>query len=574
MKKTLLLFGSMLAASFNTSAQTLNFFEEMQISKMSKDGKILLATDYEHNLSIYNANTDEYTFVMSDYNPDVDYYSPSVNLGFGRAFDNANRFVCSYDECTPAIYDNGKWVMLPIDEAVHQAGHFNSADDITPDGKRICGGVAPSTMTLGDKIMMVPVIWDQNADGSYGMYKVLPYPELDFTGRVPQYITARAISENGKVIVGQIVDYSGFYPLPIVYRENADGEWTYEIIGGDLVYNPETVWPEWPVEPVAPNPVDYMTDAEKAAYDQAVADHDAAVDAYWNGEIADYPEDVNPADYITDPAQYNTDRAAYDEAYEAYNIAINNFFDVLYDPSVTTGANYQFNDVFLSADGKYYVSTIISEGEADPMSWFPKSNFSPIRFDLTDNSYVVSPLTDAGPTCVLADGSAFCSSPADDYTRDACIWSTDGEIKPLLSHIEALSPAAAQLVKENMTYTLAVYDEETWEVVPGEEVTMMGTPIANADGTIIGGWQYNGFYDAGDWMVNGYVLDLQLDDPSKIESVSTAKADTYVVTNVDGKEMYRGNSMPAARKALANGINLITSVMSDGSTKTIKVIKK
>lgn len=574
MKKTLLLIFSMLTASFTASAQTLNFFEGMSISKMSKDGKILVATDNEHNLAVYNANTDSYTFVMAEYNENLDFFSPSVSLGFGRAFDNANRFVGSYDECTPAIFDNGEWTMLPIDDDAHKAGHFNSADDITPDGKRICGGIAPAAMGLGDYVMMVPVIWEQNPDGSYAMYKVLPHPELDFTGRVPQYITARAISEDGKVIVGQIVDYSGFYPMPIVYRENADGEWTYEIIGGDLIYNKDTEWPEWPTEPNAPNPVDYMTADEKAAYEQAVIEHDAAVDAFWNGEIEDYPADVEPADYITDPTQYNADYAAYQEAYDAYNIAVNNFFDVLYDPTVTTGANYEFNDVFLSADGKHFVSTLISEGESDPMSWFPTMNFSPIRFDLSDNSYTISSLTDAIPTGVLADGTALCASPANDYTRDASVWSTDGEVKSLLSHIEGISTAAADLVKENMTFTLATYDEETWEVVPGEEVTMMGTPIANADGSVFAGWQYNGFYDAGEWMVNGYVLDLSSVDPTNIASASNAKAGTYVVTNVDGKVMYRGSSMPEARKAMANGINIITSVTTDGNSNTIKVIKK
>lgn len=574
MKKTLLFVFSMLATAVVATAQTLDFFENLQIQKMSSDAKVLVATDYTRTFVAYDANTGQYDIIESTYNEELDYYSPSVTIGFGRAFDNKNRMVGGYDECTPAIYDHGEWIFLPVDDEVHQAGHVNQADDITPDGKRICGGIGKASFGLDEVTMLLPVIWDQNADGSYSMYKILPHPEKDFTGRVPQYITARSISEDGKTIVGQIVDYSGFFPMPIVYRENADGEWSYEILGEDLVYNKETVWPEWPTEPTF-DPRDYMTDEEKAAYEQALIDHEAAVDAYWMaiwaGEEAEYPEDVVDGDYIADP-QYDIDYAAYQDALLAFYVAQNNFFDALYDPANVYGPNFEFNDVCMSPDGKYYATTLISEGEPDPDSWFPKMNIAPIRFDLTDNSHVLSSYTEALPTAVLADGTVICADHINSY-GDVSRWTLDGETETLLSYLERTNPEAATLVKDNMTYTLATYNEN-WELVPGEEVTLMGSAIANTDGSIYAGWIMNNFYDAGEWFVNGYVLDLKSATAIKTLDMSNAKTVGYTVTGLDGAILYRGGSATAARNAMVKGINLLTTTMSDGSSQTVKVTKK
>lgn len=574
MKKTLLFVFSMLATAVAATAQTLDFFENMQIQKMSNDAKILVATDNTRTFVAYDADKGEYDIIESTYDPELDYYSPSVTIGFGRAFDNKNRMVGAYDECTPAIYDHGEWIFLPIDDEVHKAGHISQADDITPDGKRICGGIGQSKFGLDEAIMLLPAIWDQNADGSYSMYKILPHPEKDFTGRVPQYITARSISEDGKTIVGQIVDYSGFWPMPIVYREGADGEWSYEILGEDLVYNKETVWPEWPTEPTF-DPRDYMTDEEKAAYEQALIDHEAAVDAYWTaiwaGEEAEYPEDVDPADFASDP-NYASDYIAYLEAQAAYYEAQGNFFDMLYDPANVYGPSFEFNDVCMSPDGKYYATTLISEGESDPGSWFPKMNLAPIRFDLTDNSYALSTYTEALPTAVLADGTVICADNINSY-GDVSRWTLDGETETLLSYLERTNPEAANLVKDKMTYTLAKYDEN-WEVVPGDEVTLMGSAIASTDGSIYAGWIMNNFYDAGDWLVNGYVLDLRNATAIKAMDMSSAKAVEYTVTGLDGAVIYRGGSATAARNAMVKGINLLTTTMSDGSVNTIKVTKK
>lgn len=578
MKKTLLFVFTLVVASVGAQAQRLDLFQNLQIQKMSNDAKMLVATDYTRTFVAFDYDTEQFTVIESTYNEELDYYSPSVSIGFGRAFDNKNRMVGSYDECTPAIYDHGEWIMLPIDDEVHKAGRVNQADDITPDGKRICGGIAQHGFGLDDAIMLSPVIWDQNPDGSYGMYKVLPHPEKDFTGRVPQYVTARCISEDGKTIIGQVMDYSGFWPMPIVYREDANGEWSYELIGEDLVYNKETVWPEWPVEPTEVDPRDYMTDEEKAIYEQALIDHDAAVDAYWmamwSGEDpGEYPADVVPADYIADPTQFLADYEAYQNAMNEFYAAQNLFFDALYDPNNVYGPTFEFNDVFMSPDGKYYASTLITEGEPAPGSWFPVSNLTPIRFDLTNNSYAMSTNNNALPTAVLADGTTLCASPANDYARDVTLWPIEGEEETLLAYLERTCPDAATLVKENMTYALAEYDEN-WEVVPGAEVTMTGTSVASTDGNIFGGWIYNNYYDAGNWMVMGYVLDLGNATAISKTDMGTAKVQGYTVTSINGAVLYRGNNIVDARNAMVKGVNLLTTTMSDGSLSTIKVNKK
>ncbi len=87
--------------------------------------------------------------------------------------------------------------------------------------------------------MSVPVLWIRGEDGNFGKPVELPYPTTDITGRVPQYVTAIALSDDGSTVLGQVRDYSGRIHYPIVYTNN-NGEWTYSLPAMSLV-NPDNI---------------------------------------------------------------------------------------------------------------------------------------------------------------------------------------------------------------------------------------------------------------------------------------------------------------------------------------------
>ncbi len=553
-------------------AQQFQFFDEQQIVKISNDGKTVVSTNGEGGVVIYNSETDTYSIYEADY----DTFSPYYSVGFGNILSNNGIMVGNYDDSKPAIWDGQEWKNLPLGEGDGETGHLNSADAITADGKRICGGIARAKFSIdAEDIMMVPVIWDQNEDGNFGDYKVLPHPSLDFTGRVPQYITARGMSDDGKTIVGQIVDYSGSYPLPIVYREDEKGEWSYEIIGSDLVYNAEAVFPEMPAEPKAPKATNYMNDAEQAAYDAAYAEYQQQVDDYFSGLIDDYPDAPDPADFINDPTQYNADYAKYQEEQEAYMVACDEFDFIFYDPEMVYGCAYNFNSMFVTRDGKYAVSMYMGE---DPDStsedfWDIPYFYKLVRFNLQDNSYEISEEKDGLPTGMLDDGTVVYASPVLDYTRTTSLIPVGGTTSvSLYDYVTAKNADAAKVLEENLTFTKVAYDEN-WEPVPGETGIFTGSAVTTGDGKAFAGWLYNGFIDDPSWEFRSYLFSWDSTDGIKAVQNENAKVTAVTVTDLNGKVIYSGTDTVSARKAMNFGVNILTTTMSDGSQKSIKVTR-
>lgn len=582
MKKLLLLAFACVMACGANAQEAFRFIGEdgLQFSKISNDGKIMATTDMDGNAIIYNYDTDETTIYSSDYNFETDSYSPHYFFGFGRGCADNGMMVGAIDECTPGYYQNGEWIALPVPAEVHKPGMMSQADDITPDASRICGVLAAAGFG-SDGTMVTPCIWNKNADGTYGMPVVLPYPEKDFTGRAPQYVTARCISNDGKTIVGQVTDYSGWFLFPIIYKEDAKGEWSYQMLT-NLVVNENAEWPVIPAEPKEVKPTDYMDDAHAAAYEVAVAEHDAAVDEYWqkywSGEEAEYPADVDLALYVTDVEGYNAAVTAYLAAAEAYNEAQNKFWDMGGDPECVYGRNFEFNTLSLSADGRYYGAMFtVEEPDDDPMAWFPfKMVAKTVALDLqNDNAMIECPLADCAPTCFLQDGTLVLSAPAGTYTRDTYLWKLGQEPISLAKELETSNPAAAKELKENSTHKLVGgYDEENdWAPIEGDEVCMVGTAVATPDAKVWVGWQSNDFYGEDSWYLMSWCLNLNAATGINTTSVNNT-VQNYTVTNMAGVVLYRGANKAAANKAMGKGVNIITSTKANGETETFKIIKK
>lgn len=286
-KNLLLLLAGAIAGSPAFATDDPVVFDNLIFSKMSADANWLLADDGQGSIVILDrANDKKY-----EYGPDslmTDYYS----LALGTAVSNNGVVLAT---TTPGMMDasywqNGEWNLLPIDEAYTG---MCSSHSVTPDGKRICGNVGQVEFSINaDQVMVVPAVWTLGEDGKYGKCELLPHPDTDFTGRTPQYITAVCMSDDGKTILGQIQDYTGFLPQPIVYTQGEDGKWSYKTLMADI-FNPEgETWPVWPGDD-APTIQEYMTQAQIAAYDEAVNKYNEAYAAYQERK-------PKPEDYMTD----------------------------------------------------------------------------------------------------------------------------------------------------------------------------------------------------------------------------------------------------------------------------------
>lgn len=392
MKKSLLLLASAFVAASAFAANDAVVYEDLMLQKMSSDANWLVSDDGSGSIVILDqANNKKYVCVG-----DAD-TGPNYSLGLGNCVSN-NGVVLATTNLSgsdPAYWENGEWKLLPVDENDNGICHGNG---ITPDGTRICGIVGTAEISIdATSIMVLPVVWTKGADGNFGKYTILPHPELDFTGRIPQYITAVAISDDGKTIVGQIRDFTGMSPQPIVYTEGADGKWEYTLLMESL-FNPEgTEWPVWPGDD-APYIQEYMTQAQLAAYQQAVekyeeadAEHQANKPmpedylspeerAQWEEAVANWDpmESYFPpsaTDYMTEEeyAKYEADLNAWfaeaqgpnildymtEEEIEAYNKACEDY----------TGGKYPEYEDFISAQGLAKYNAALAEWKKNPLCY-------------------------------------------------------------------------------------------------------------------------------------------------------------------------------------------------------------
>lgn len=578
MKKNLLFATAAMAmASFSVSAQNISFVENAIIEKASEDGRYLVGVDQG---TLYFIDVQEET--VETYDCGEDGISPYYGIGFGNIFAEDGTMVGNIDFATPAILKNGEWKPLPIKEEDGVQGKNNSADGITPDGKRICGGIAPEAMGMDAKdVMLAPVIWEKGADGEYGMYKKLPYPTEDFTGRLPQYVTARSISDDGKTVIGQVVDWSGFFPMPIVYREQANGEWTYELIGRELVYDVNAVFPAYPsYEPRYPDAADFMNEEEQNAYNEAMDAYNQAVMDYWMGVSDIYPEWPMYENYMgtESAAAYGTAMDTYQVEYAAYEDSVNVFNEVYFDPNVVYNTSYEFNNLAMSRDGKYYATTFHAVDEENSFPddpWGQIMLSTPLRFNLTNGTYEACDNTDAIVSGFMNDGSMLVASSASAMARTTYIMPAGTTAcTSLYDYVLAKNADAAQLLADNLTFQSSVMDWETWESMPGEEGLYTGTASSNGAGNVIYGWLVNEFYGV-DWWYLSYCLTF--DATTGVVKVNTEGnamiTDISVVDAAGAPVSTDKGSVLDVIKSLGKGVYFVTTTAADGTQKTQKVIR-
>lgn len=534
MKKILLLTGisviSLVAAADDLEPKVL---DNAYIREVSSNGAYAVST---------SPTTEEIR--IFDFLNNKDYlYQDGYMPGFGKCVSDNGIVLCS--TYTGVYYwQNGEWFDLPLPE---YATSTNSANAITPDGSRICGNIGVAEMSAAyddDVLMQKPCIWNATDEG-FGDPVFLPHPELDITGRIPQYIKATDISADGKIIVGEIQDATGFLsPYPIIYKENEEGEWSYEIPHENLWIPEGLKFLPFPGEaPVGPNYEDYLTEEEFVAY------YDAIEAYYESGDYnAEYPDFIDfmseeeKAEYEKALSEYEISYAEWHAEYEAWLMPYDTCVE--YAPSLST------NSIRISADGKTYATTVnILDEDSDPMprnTRFPGGGKSNVWvFDTNSDLITKYDQNDAFVLTYLANNGIAIAKASEEMATDSYILG-NGKSTPIVDFMNNLYAPYASWIKENMIFEFETYEyneeSEEYEAVV-KEVAMTGRAVATPElETIVlsveNVWDY---MTAG----NAYIFDMNV-----VDGVKTLRP-------VDGEQVIYDLYGRKLKNATAPGIYII-----------------
>lgn len=538
MKKTLL-FAALALVSGSVFAMESRVLPGMYCLGVSPDGSYSISEAMGTFSIIDNATGEvKVTFEGNEWTGE------GYGLGFGHAISENNIIVGNMLDHA-AYLKGGEWTNL----ITPHPQYTSLAQAITPDGTRIVGSVGLSPISTDDTEvpMQVPVVWNLLSDGSYGEPVMLPYPVKDYTNRVPQYVMALDISADGKVIAGQMTDYSGMMHTMIYYTLNDEGQWDmhndYEVLA-----NPNNVEiPPYPGEgPAQPNMQDFMTEEEKAAYDEALS-------AWYEEGTWNYETFPNMEDYMTEEelAAYAEALTAWQSVYDAWMEAYDAFDAAIAECG---GIDLVFNSMRLSSDGKVVLSNV--QKEEDGMSWFPVVSYTPAVLNIEDTSYEVYPNNGILATCMGNDGTIFGYKGSFSEPRQAFVYLPDGDKEnpiSLINYMAARDEDTYNFMLENMRHDFMTFDPETYEDLVIEDYEFTGVPMATPNMDVIVCCMTNMWdYDGDEYM--SYLLVDSSRTGVKGVSNDVIETENLPVYNMQGIYMGRGSD---ALKNAAAGIYMI-----------------
>lgn len=584
MRKLILLLTLVALAATKGNAYEFTKYEGAMLYKMSPDG-CYYADSEEGSVVIYHAPTGQQWIYEGDET------NTNYAIGGGNSVSDQGIVVGKTTNRQPAYWQNGEWTALPLQNGVQQ-GTYSIANGITPDGNYICGCVATASFTeAGSRTTYFPVVWSRSSDGTYGTYEFLPYPEKDFCNRSPQYITAIFISDDGSRIVGQVKSSGGWITYPIVYDKDSDGKWSYTLMGLDKVVDTSVTFPPYPTyEPDYPDASDYMTTEDEADYEAALAMYQDSINMYYAGLITERPQYPQQSDYMTYRDKYMSDMARYEEEYTQYYDSISAFEDVYY--SAITGGSFEYNDIFLSANGKYMSQTVNTpDPNADIDDWTASNIYYPVLFDV-DKGEIITEVeaTSMMASSVTDDGMMLAHSPAVEYTRNAYVIPSGANVAVKFEDwIETKCQPAVDWLFENMTYDVTTYttDPLTYETIETvvEDSLVTGSMSCNSAGTRFMAYVYD-YWQTGQYTT--YTIDIENPDvPTGIKAamhgddgsfhVAVSGGNISVSGDLKGIALYdmQGRQVAnAAGKLSANvpsGVYTIKATNANGTTTTRKV---
>lgn len=465
MKKSLLLLGVTLAFSLSVNAETEfpSSIEDVRIISVSHNGEYAVSFGAYGGMKILNLST------WKENSDPYEYYYETDTPGHGKCVSDNGIVVGISEKGIPEYWKDGEWNSLKLPKEVVGS---NLATAITPDGSRICGSLGMSSISMdGDALMQEPCVW--NADGDeYGMPILLPHPDKDFSGRVPQYITANDISADGKTIIGQVIDAVGMINYPIIYKEDENGEWSYEIVYNNLI-NPTGVnLPEFPGDgPIQPSQESFMTPEEIEAYNEAFA---AYVNSQYQLPLPSYEE------YMTEKEieEYNASMQEFNKENEAWSVAYMKW-KTAYQEISENSPGYLFNSILISPDGKNFGCTVeIIEDIPDNTGLEYSVSYHTWVFGIDSEVIKKYEGPDLHLSCMCNDGVALGSTSVG--TPGNAFVLKDGQVIDMYSWMKSQNPEYSSWIEKNMIFDYEVYNFETGETEYKDEM-LTGRGVATPD---------------------------------------------------------------------------------------------
>ncbi|MBD5357789.1 MAG: T9SS type A sorting domain-containing protein [Bacteroides sp.] len=529
--KGLLLFAAGTSFFMTGVAQEITspiYLEGASIQNISPNGRYVVATDYGA-MHIYDLVKDQkYTYMPEEIT------STMYFTGLGNNISATGIVLGATSGYTNAMYwKDGEWNALNVDG---NNGNIAISHGITPDGKRICGGIGFHPWMPDNATMLEPAYWEADEDG-FGKYHLLPYPDRDLTGRTPQYVVGLSISDDGKTIAGLMTDFSGFLQFPIIFKEGEDGEWSYTMPINEL-FNPDNVdIPEWPgAEPVYPDAIDYMSEKMRVEYEEDYA-------AYLESNYTlPWPD---PRDYLNEE-----ETSAYDKALEEYNVLMEEWnvkfmaFNEVFFPLQEAAPRIAYNNALISGDGQYAIYN--SEGTYQDPTYEPwRIDTSTWELEKVNNAHGLYAYS------VTTNGYIVAGTPVMS-NQEAFIEIEDGSFQPLYDWMLTKNQGYAEWMKQSEKPS--------------------GTPHATPDLNVISCWTNNPM--GASTMFDGWVFDLNKSSGiNSIELPSAACTVAYVqLYDITGKLVDKAlNVEEIDLNKCGEGIYILVSTMSDGTVKSEKI---
>ena len=185
MRKSLLTAALAAMAMTSANAQVYDNIQDYEFDCISDNGQFISAANINSGVTILNRYTGQ----------QYDFSDPEMTVIYACFGISNNGIAVGNNGYCACYWKDGKEIELP-QPAEGEAAHdcMGNAFSVSANGKYIVGGVSTGAGYSADNLMMEPVIWTLQADGTYS-YEVLPYDKTDFSGRAPQYISTQCISE-------------------------------------------------------------------------------------------------------------------------------------------------------------------------------------------------------------------------------------------------------------------------------------------------------------------------------------------------------------------------------------------
>lgn len=456
----------------------------------------------------------------------------TYSLGVGNAVGNNAICVSRGSSYGPSAWlygasgvVNGRWAQISTPSSTG----MGSVNAVTADGSRFCGNTATG-VEFGvdvDGTMVVPCIWDRS--GNTFTRTRLPYPDKDYLGLAPQYVTALCISDDGHTIIGQQRSCSGFVNEYILYRQDADGNWTWSR-PFEALFNPNHIEiPPYPGEgPDIPSIEAFMTQEELNAYI-------AAVNAYYEtgGTYPDYEQFMTPEEIaaFNEAAKPYLEWAAKYEEWSKIDEQVRN-------SSVT----FVFNQGSISPNGRYFVAS-------SETGWYDQnlnlhSTYRPFLYDIEKGEIVVSDGPSILVTAVSNDGDIVGYLREDDIEYGYALPHGSSEWLPFEQYVVQRNPSLKDWVEENWRHEIEVVIDEEEGITEFQDLYITGMPFMSRDFSLASTVAYVFWNDAPDSLRNDYASYIvPLGNSNAIAEISAVDAP---------KEYYnlQGVRLPAPQKGI------------------------